>query len=115
MVDDLKRHVIKQVPASMVPSAFVLLKTLPLTPNGKVDRRALPPPETSAHAGEYRYVAPTSQMQYQLVRIWEELFQVRPIGIKDDFFALGGHSLLPPRLVNLVDQVSGENSLVTSL
>jgi surfactin family lipopeptide synthetase A len=115
MVDDLKSHLMKQVPAYMVPSAFMLLKTLPLTPNGKVDRRALPPPETSAHAGEYRYVAPTSQMQYQLVRIWEELFQVRPIGIKDDFFALGGHSLLAARMVNQVEQVCGKKLPLATL
>ena len=107
-VDDLKSHVMKQVPAYMVPSAFVLLEALPLTPNGKVDRRALPAPEPIRSAANDTYVAPTLAIHYQLAQIWEDLLDVRPIGIKDDFFDLGGHSLLAIRLFDRIAQSWGK-------
>jgi len=107
-VDDLKSHVMKQVPAYMVPSAFVLLEALPLTPNGKVHRRALPAPDPSTRTVENTYAPPTLPLHQQLVQIWEDLLGVRPIGIRDDFFSLGGHSLLAVRLFDRVAHVCGK-------
>jgi thioesterase domain-containing protein/acyl carrier protein len=91
----------------MVPSAFVFLETLPLTPNQKLDRDRLPAPEKARPNLESRYVAPRDGIELQLVAIWEELLDVRPIGVKDRFFEVGGHSLLALRLLVDIEQRLG--------
>ena len=80
------------LPAYMVPSAWVFLDELPLTPNGKVDRRALPEPE-GVGVGTVEYLAPRSQMEQTIARIWCEVLGIERVGIHDGFFQLGGHSL----------------------
>ena len=115
IADDLKSHVMRQVPAYMVPSVFVLLEALPLTPNGKVDRKALPAPEQSERTTMETFVAPALPLHFQLVHIWEELLDVRPIGIRDDFFDLGGHSLLAVRLVERIAQICGKKLPLSTL
>jgi amino acid adenylation domain-containing protein len=112
---ELKNHVKKQVPAYMVPSAFVLLEKLPLTPNGKVDRRALPVPEQGRSVTEESYVPPSLPVEKQLVQIWEKLLGVQPIGIKDDFFELGGNSLLGVQLFDQIAQVFGKKLPLSTL
>src|SRR5437870_3317325 len=77
----------------MVPSGIVFLDELPLTPNGKIDRKALPQPEMRRE-GEAGFVAAQSQMEKALARIWEQALQVERVGLNDNFFDLGGHSLL---------------------
>jgi len=115
MANELKSHVMKEVPDYMVPSTFVLLETLPLTPNGKIDRRALPPPEPSRSTAEEPYVAPRLPLHHQLVQIWEDLLGVHPIGINDDFFDLGGHSLLATRMIDRIAQVYGKKLPLSTL
>jgi amino acid adenylation domain-containing protein len=100
--DDLARR----LPAAMIPSAFVFLDALPLTPNGKVDRARLPEPER-VRANGSRYVAPRNPTELQLVQVWEELLAVRPIGVTDRFFEIGGHSLLALRLLADVEKRFG--------
>ncbi len=107
-VRDLQGHLTKELPAYMMPSAFVLLEALPLTPNGKVDRQALPVPDPITQTTGEPFAAPTSMVHQQLRQIWEELLDVRPIGIRDNFFYLGGHSLLAARLVDQIEQVFGK-------
>jgi amino acid adenylation domain-containing protein len=107
-VRDLQGHLTKELPDYMMPSAFVWLEALPLTPNGKVDRQALPVPGPTRHTMEEPFVAPTSMVHQQLSQIWEDLLDVRPIGIRDNFFYLGGDSLLAARLVNQIEQVFGK-------
>ncbi|HLJ34075.1 MAG TPA: non-ribosomal peptide synthetase, partial [Ktedonobacteraceae bacterium] len=103
------RHFLQdQLPDYMVPAAFVLLEALPLSPSGKVDRFSLPLPEQGRSELPETFVAPTLPVHHQLVQIWEELLEVRPIGIQDDFFDLGGHSLLAVRLVDRIEQVWGK-------
>ncbi|MFB6397128.1 amino acid adenylation domain-containing protein [Polymorphospora lycopeni] len=87
-----------RLPGYMVPATLVVLDALPLTPNGKVDRRALPAPDWGA-ADATPYVAPRDLVEAAVVRIWEEVLDVRPIGVDADFFALGGHSLLAERVL----------------
>ena len=95
----LRAALATQLPDYMIPSAFVLLDTLPLTPNGKVDRKALPAPDTSRRAPDSPYVAPRDAVEDVVAGIWAEALGVDRVGVFDDFFALGGHSLLSTRIV----------------
>jgi len=92
----------EKLPDYMVPSDFVTMAALPLTPSGKIDRRALPS-ESRPRQAEDRYVQPRDVLEWQLATIWEELLNVRPIGIEHDFFDLGGHSLLAVRMMDRVE------------
>jgi amino acid adenylation domain-containing protein len=89
-----------RLPDFMIPSVFVPLHALPLTPNGKLDRKALPPPK--AENASNKYSAPRNETEQKLVGIWKNLLGVENIGIQDNFFALGGNSLLS---VNVVTEV----------
>jgi acyl-coenzyme A synthetase/AMP-(fatty) acid ligase/acyl carrier protein len=95
---ELRAHLQRSLPEYMVPSAFVVLEALPLTPNGKVDRRALPAPGDDAVIREV-YVAPRTPTEEVLASIWCELLKLDRVGVHDNFFALGGHSLLGMRLI----------------
>ncbi|MEB3147558.1 MAG: alpha/beta fold hydrolase [Sphaerospermopsis sp.] len=105
----LHQYLQKKLPHYMIPSAFVQLENLPLTPNGKVDRKALPAPEKSEIYISDDFVAPRNEVELQLTNIWEEILNVRPIGIQDNFFNLGGHSLLVVRLMAQIQQNFGIN------
>ena len=98
----LRRAARMKLPAYMIPSDFVFVESLPLTPNGKVDRRALPAPGNARPELDVTYVVPQSDIEKQLARIWEEVLDVRPIGIHDNFFDLGGHSLLATQVVSRI-------------
>ncbi|MBW4611874.1 MAG: amino acid adenylation domain-containing protein [Desmonostoc vinosum HA7617-LM4] len=89
-VDELRYFLKEKLPEYMVPSVFVVLKVLPLTPNGKVDRRALPIPDTLP----VTYQAPQSEIERAIANIWQEVLHLEKVGINDNFFDLGGHSLL---------------------
>ncbi|PMB02573.1 hypothetical protein CEN49_25260 [Fischerella thermalis CCMEE 5273] len=97
-LDTLRAFLRQYLPEYMLPSFFVTLESLPVTLNGKVDRKALPAPAWK-HYNQAAYLAPRDYLELQLVRIWEEILQVRPIGITDPFFQLGGHSLLTVRMM----------------
>jgi thioester reductase-like protein len=97
-----------------VPSAFVILESLPLTPNGKLDRKALPLPDQLRLAERSDYVEPRDVVELKLVQIWEEVLNVKPVGVTDNFFDLGGHSLLVVRLMSRIQEEFGrELSLAT--
>jgi acyl carrier protein len=87
----------------MVPGAFVFLETLPLTASGKVNRRALPAPERSG-PDEAGYVAPRTPTEEIVAGIWAEVLGLERVGIRDEFFQIGGHSLLAMRVVSRVRQ-----------
>jgi amino acid adenylation domain-containing protein len=91
--DAVRRQLGATLPEFLVPSRVLVLPALPLSPNGKVDRNALPAPQWQGPASS-GYLAPRSDAERQLVALWEEVLQRRPIGVTDDFFALGGDSLL---------------------
>ena len=86
----------------MVHSVLVFLGVLPLTPNGKVDRRALPPPDSSRPGMEQSYVAPRTPAETAMAEIWQEVLDLEQIGVHDDFFDLGGQSLKATLLANRI-------------
>lgn len=107
-VSELRRALAARIPDYMIPSVFVSMETMPVTPNGKVDRQALPAPSTMRSGRGASFVPPQGLLQLQLARIWEEILDIRPVGVTDDFFALGGHSLLAARLVDQIAEVCGQ-------
>ncbi len=99
--EELRAHLSGSLPDYMVPSHIVPLPELPLLPSGKVDRAALPAPDVFRGRQRER-AAPRTPTELALVPLWQELLQVRPLGVRDDFFALGGHSLLSVRLMAMI-------------
>ncbi|MET0645320.1 MAG: amino acid adenylation domain-containing protein, partial [Pyrinomonadaceae bacterium] len=91
---ELRRHLKDTLPEYMIPSAFVTLEALPLTPNGKIDRRRLPETDGARPELEEVYVAPRSEIERVMAGVWQEALKVEKIGVHDNFFNLGGHSLL---------------------
>ncbi len=92
----------------MIPADFVMLERLPLTPNGKVDRDALPSAELSRRRLDGTYVAPSSPLERYLAEQWSEVLAVRPVGVHDRFFSIGGNSLKAAIMVNRVRDELGE-------
>jgi len=101
--EGLRAFLAHLLPDYMVPARFIRLDALPLTANGKVDRRALPAPETDG-ADSRAHVAPATDTERALVAIWEDVLGRRGIGVTDNFFAAGGHSLKVTKLVALIRQ-----------
>ena len=98
-VDELRQHVRVTLPEYMIPSAFVWLESLPLTPNGKIDRKALPVPERALARPADTYVAPRNTIEETLSAIWADVLALDRPGIHDNFFDLGGSSILAFRVV----------------
>jgi amino acid adenylation domain-containing protein len=105
---ELRRHLKERLPEYMIPSAFVQLAELPLTPNGKVDRRALPPPDGLGQAtAAASYRPPQTEVERLLAGVWQEVLRVERVGLFDNFFDLGGHSLLLVQVQGKVREALG--------
>ncbi|MCX7568802.1 amino acid adenylation domain-containing protein [Tumebacillus sp. DT12] len=104
---ELRQYLTDRLPAYMIPSFFVALDSLPLTSSGKTDRKALPAPTIQRIAFEREYVAPRDHREEELVQIWRDLLDVEEIGVHDNFFDLGGHSLKATQLVAQVSNAYG--------
>ena len=102
-----RTFLIQRFPEYMIPSLFVSLDELPLLPNGKVNRRALPVPDASRPELRKAFVAPENPTQARLVEIWINVLGIDRVGIHDDFFELGGDSILATRLVSRVRRIFG--------
>ncbi|MBG1243505.1 non-ribosomal peptide synthetase [Nostoc sp. NZL] len=93
-INELRDFLKDKLPEYMVPSAYILLNEFPLTPNGKVDRRALPVPEELRPQLATTYHAPQSHVEKTIAQVWQEVLHLEKVGVNDNFFDLGGHSLL---------------------
>lgn len=113
-ISSLKAALKQHLPEFMVPSLFVFLDALPLSSNGKVDRKALVRPVASA-ASRKVYVAPRQELERDLSRIWQEVLQVEEVGIHDNFFEIGGTSLLCIKVQKRVRDELGRDIALTDI
>lgn len=114
---EILRHFLKQkLPNYMIPAFFVILEAFPLTPNGKIDNRALKAPDQLRQTPENTYVAPQTGTEQKLGEIWAKVLGIdHEIGIHDNFFDLGGHSLLSVRLVAEIEKVFNQQLPLAAL
>ena len=97
--NQLRSFLKQKLPDYMIPSAFVILDAIPLTPNGKVDRRSLPKPDTARHELATDLVAPRTESEEILAKIWRQVLHLEQVGIHDNFFELGGDSILSIQII----------------
>jgi acyl carrier protein len=107
-VEELRRHMEETLPGYMVPSAWVQLERLPLLANAKVDRLALPEPDQSRPNLKETYVRPQTEAERIVDNIWQGVLRLEKIGINDNFFDLGGHSLLLLQVHDELHQAFGK-------
>ncbi len=116
LIDDLsqqlKQHLKTHLPDYMIPSQIIRLDKFPLTPNGKIDRQALPHPN---HESQSLYEAPRNNIEQQLTEIWSLIVECEKISIHDNFFDLGGHSILAIKLLNEIQKNFNQELSLTSL
>ncbi|NEO49225.1 MAG: amino acid adenylation domain-containing protein, partial [Moorea sp. SIO4A3] len=113
LIPQLREYLQSRLPEYMVPSGLMVLSQLPLTPNGKVDRKALPVPDMASSVST-EYVAPQTETQKVLAEIWAEVLGIEKVGIHDNFFDLGGHSLMATQVVSRCRHAFG-NELTLSI
>lgn len=111
----LREFLQEKLPKYMLPSAFIILDALPLTTSGKIDRRALPAPELIQPNLDNTYVAPQTEIEQTIAQIWQEVLQVEKVGIYDNFFDLGGHSLLVLQVQSKLQTLLQRSVSVTDL
>jgi amino acid adenylation domain-containing protein len=105
--NELRAYLGQRLPAYMVPSQFVQLTEFPLTPNGKVDRSKLPKPNQEQLRLETKYVSPGTTIEVLLAGMWQEVLKVERIGIHDNFFDTGGHSLAAIQIISRINYCLG--------
>jgi amino acid adenylation domain-containing protein len=108
-VKELRRHLARRLPDYMVPALYVPLRSFPLTASGKVDRKTLPKPEEVVTELGEAFAAPADDLELKLVTIWEEVLGRKHIGVRDDFFELGGDSLTAVNLVLQIEKQLGRD------
>jgi len=112
-VSDLRALAREKLPAYMVPAAVVTLDRFPLTPYGKIDRKAMPAPDGAFAAAEY--IAPRNATESALADIWQKVLKLERVGILDNFYDLGGNSLLATQVVSRVHQELGVEIAIREL
>jgi len=115
LVSSLREHLRARLPRYMIPSQFVVLDMLPLTARGKVDYSALPRPSGSQRSLTEPFVAPRTPFEKEIAAIWEEILNIDRIGVHDNFFDLGGHSLSLMRVAAAIDQKLGVRPSIRAL
>lgn len=111
LIERLRNHLHAKLPEHMVPSVFVVLESMPLTTNGKIDRKALPEPKIS-EVELTSYFAPRNDIEQVLCDVWKDVLAIEKVGINDNFFNLGGDSILSIRIVSKVNELhNGDGSI----
>ncbi|MGB3636257.1 MAG: amino acid adenylation domain-containing protein [Rivularia sp. (in: cyanobacteria)] len=115
LVQSLRKYLKEHLPEYMVPANFVMLKNLPLNANGKLDRQALPKATDLSNNFGVNYVAPDNEVEKKIAHIWQEVLQLEKVGMEDNFFDLGGHSLLVLQVQSKLQKVLNKNVSATDL
>jgi acyl carrier protein len=102
---ELRVHLRKTMPEYFLPSGYAFLDALPVTSTGKVDRQALLQMAVQQAAASGEYVAPSTEIEKELAAMWQEVMGIERVGVHDDFFDLGGHSLIATQLVARIRDV----------
>ncbi|HJX27372.1 MAG TPA: phosphopantetheine-binding protein, partial [Thermoanaerobaculia bacterium] len=102
---ELRAFLKESLPVYMIPAGLVLLEAMPWTRTGKIDRKALPAPDQAARQSGQEYAAPETPTEELIAEIWRELLNLERIGIYDNFFDAGGHSLLAPQVFSRMEEV----------
>jgi len=113
-VAELRANLRQKLPEYMIPQSFALLDVLPLTGNGKIDRRALPKPVRTRQTDE-SYIPPSNQIEQTVASIWREVLDIEVVGSRDNFFDLGGHSLLLAKVLSRLQEVFPNKVSMTDL
>jgi natural product biosynthesis luciferase-like monooxygenase protein len=114
-IEALRTRLRDQLPDYMVPSAFVVMDKFPLTPNAKVDRKALPAPDKVAARTKAEYVAPAGELEQAIAKVWTEVLNLSKVGMDDNFFDLGGHSLLTVQIHRQLKELVDKPLALTDL
>lgn len=114
-VKQLKRYLANTLPDYMIPSQIILMEALPLTQTGKIDVQQLPPLEEELQSKSQEHLAPRDAIEKQLVQIWESALKTQPIGVRDDYFALGGDSLIAAQIFAKIEKVFGKKLPLATL
>jgi amino acid adenylation domain-containing protein len=115
LITELRAALKLKLPDYMLPAYFILLEQFPLTPNGKIDRRALPLPDRSRAELGMDLTAPRDETEAQLAVIWKHVLELDEVGIRDNFFEIGGHSLLAVRLMSEIEKAFAQKIPLVSL
>ncbi|MGA9994162.1 MAG: amino acid adenylation domain-containing protein [Pyrinomonadaceae bacterium] len=114
-LEELRSYLSEKLPEYMVPPAFVILDQLPLNANGKIDRQSLQALDASHLVPDAAYVAPATEMERTITRLWQELLGLERVGIHDNFFDLGGHSLLIVQMRSKLEEILQQEIAVIEL
>jgi len=112
---ELWEYLRERLPEYMVPPSIMLLDEMPLTPNGKIDRKALPTPEGSITKSEVVYIPPRNKLEQSIAKVWREVLHVKRVGMNDNFFDLGGHSIRMIEATSKLRLVLGRELSVLSM
>lgn len=114
-LEALKHRLAKQLPEFMLPADYLVLPSYPLTPNGKIDRKALPAPERVAAKTDKPQLEPQNELERTIAAIWQEMLNLPAVGIRDNFFDSGGHSLLAVRTLGRLRETVTADLQMTDL
>jgi len=113
--DAIKDEIAKHLPDYMIPSSIVILSEFPVTVSGKIDKLSLPAPETINSTESSDYAEPTNELEEYLKLLWEDLLHIKNISIKDDFFELGGNSLVAIQMMVRIEKDKGKQLPLVSI
>ncbi|NEO94893.1 MAG: amino acid adenylation domain-containing protein, partial [Moorea sp. SIO3G5] len=115
IAEQLRKHLVQKLPEYMVPTDYLILEVLPLSANGKVDRKRLPKPQRQTIAETTQHILPQTKTEQQIAAVWAEVLELEAVGIHDNFFAIGGNSLLVIRVHNKLQELLGRELKIVEL